>query len=108
MKSVKEVGEHPNSLLVLMSGVSFRDVQESTQRYIPRSDVFPCDDRPLPTPSFVESDLSDSYMKPSSPGLLDWDQMNEGGSFGLQLDGEEDIKTPIRRRPHPMHSRSNR
>ena len=108
MKSVKQIKEHPNILLVLMSGESYRDVQESIQRYIPRSDVFPCDDRPLPIPSFVESDLSDSYMKPSSPGLLDWDQMNEDGSFGLQLDGEEDTKTPIRRRHNPIHSRSSR
>lgn len=104
MGNVKTANEHPNILVILTSGISFRDVNDSVQRYIPRSDVFPCDDRPLPIPSFVESDLSDSYVRPASPGILDWEGEDDN-PFGLQLD--EDEGPSRRRRFNPLHSRSN-
>lgn len=73
LEEKKTLPHHPNILLILTSGLSNKEVEASIRRYIPRSDIFPCDDHPLVIPSFPESDLSGSYIRPSSPGLLDWE-----------------------------------
>lgn len=73
LEEKKPVPHHPNILLIMTSGLSNKEIEESIRRYIPRSDIFPCDDHPLVIPSYSESDLSGSYIRPSSPGLLDWE-----------------------------------
>ena len=73
LEEKRTLPHHPNILLILTSGISNKEVEASIRRYIPRSDIFPCDDHPLVIPSFPESDLSGSYIRPSSPGLLDWE-----------------------------------
>lgn len=44
--SVKPASYHPNILLVMTSGLNVEDVEDSIRRYIPRNDVFPCDEQP--------------------------------------------------------------
>lgn len=75
--SVKPASYHPNILLVMTSGLNVEDVEDSIRRYIPRNDVFPCDEQPLSIPIFAESDLSGSYIRPASPGIMEWE--DEGG-----------------------------
>lgn len=66
--SVKPASYHPNILLVMTSGLNVEDVEDSIRRYIPRNDVFPCDEQPALHPHLRESDLA-AATPPASPGI---------------------------------------
>ena len=87
LMSMKPSSYHPNILLVMTSGLNMEDIEDSIRRYIPRNDVFPCDDQPLSIPVFAESDLSGSYVRPSSPGIMEWE--DEAAGRILRFDAEE-------------------
>ena len=99
---IKPVEAHPNILLVLTSGLSYADVEESIRRYIPHGDIWPSEGMYL-VPSFEESDLSDSYVRPSSPGYVDWSVLQDR-SIGMSLDGnKEDGDVPSSHHYHHHH-----
>lgn len=62
----KPISHHPNILLVMTAGLSHREIEESVSRYIPCSEVYPCDDQAL-------SHLETPCVRASSPGILDWE-----------------------------------
>ena len=94
LMSMKPSSYHPNILLVMTSGLNMVDIQDSIRRYIPRNDVFPCDDQPLSIPVFAESDLSGSYVRPSSPGIMEWeDEEGDVLDGGILLDEGDLAKT---------------
>ena len=79
----KPIAQHPNILIVMTCGISNKEIEESISRYIPRSDIFPCEDTVIQT--FVDSTVDDSYVHSSSPGILDW---QDNDLYGLNI--EED------------------
>lgn len=81
----KAIAHHPNLLIVMTSGLSNKEIEDSISRYIPRSDVFPCDDEALIHQAFVETSLDDTFIRPSSPGIMEWE---DNDVYGLDIEGE--------------------